>query len=93
MKRRNRGEDRVQGVDAGPHHFDIVFKSRKILRVPWTYSQRLRNATKGQRQRFELSEFGIHWPDVDEDLSFAGLQRAASVRWIVALKKKAGVLS
>ena len=34
---------------------------------------RLANATDEQRQDFHLSYFGIHWPQVDEDLSFEGM--------------------
>lgn len=34
---------------------------------------RLRNATPEQRTHFTLSHCGIHWPDVDEDLSFDGM--------------------
>ena len=38
-------------------------------------SERLRNATQKQRENFEISPtgYGIHWPDVDEDLSIDGL--------------------
>lgn len=38
-------------------------------------SERLRSATQKQRENFELSPagYGIHWPDVDEDLSIDGL--------------------
>ena len=34
-------------------------------------SKRLANATEEQKQRCEISPsgYGIHWPDVDEDLS------------------------
>ena len=34
---------------------------------------RLAKATKEQRQRFFLSSYGIHWSELDEDLSFSGL--------------------
>lgn len=34
--------------------------------------QRLANATAEQRKNYTLSHFGIHWPDIDEDLSFEG---------------------
>ena len=34
---------------------------------------RLRNASVVQRQDFYLSYHGIHWPQVDEDLSFEGM--------------------
>jgi hypothetical protein len=38
-------------------------------------SERLRNATPEQREHVEISPagYGIHWPDVDEDLSIDGL--------------------
>lgn len=33
---------------------------------------RLYNATPEQRERYTLSPMGIHWEELDEDLSFAG---------------------
>lgn len=33
---------------------------------------RLASATAKQRNNYVLSYFGIHWPDLDEDLSFNG---------------------
>lgn len=38
-------------------------------------SVRLAKATQRQRENFEVSPggYGIHWPDVDEDLSIDGL--------------------
>ena len=35
------------------------------------YYQRLRNATKEQREDYELGAFGIHWEEIDEDVSRA----------------------
>ena len=40
---------------------------------------RLANATKEQRQDFHLTYFGIHWPQLDEDLSFEGMFRDNSI--------------
>lgn len=34
---------------------------------------RLENATKEQRGAYFLSYSGIHWPQIDEDLSFTGM--------------------
>jgi hypothetical protein len=31
--------------------------------------------TPAQLNNIEISPFGIHWPDLDEDLSFEGLLR------------------
>lgn len=43
--------------------------------VPIEYYPRLRDATKVQRENFELLGEGtsIHWPEIDEDLSIEGI--------------------
>ncbi len=33
---------------------------------------RLRYATKEQRSNYEADEYGLHWEEIDEDLSFEG---------------------
>lgn len=40
---------------------------------------RLRYATPEQRVNYEYNAFGIHWPDIDEDLSFEGFFKAKKV--------------
>ena len=40
--------------------------------LPVRLFPRLYNATEEQRQNFTLSHFGIHWPEIDEDLSYEG---------------------
>lgn len=39
------------------------------------WSERLAQATQEERDHFEVSPsgYGIHWPDIDEDLSIDGL--------------------
>lgn len=39
---------------------------------PFADYQRLAKASDEQRQNYKLSHFGIHWPEIDEDLSFEG---------------------
>jgi hypothetical protein len=34
------------------------------------YYQRLMNATPEQRNSYEIGAFGIHWDEIDEDISF-----------------------
>ena len=55
----------------------VVLADGRALSVPLAWFPRLLHATSAQRQRFELlgDGEGIHWPDVDEDLSVAGLLR------------------
>ncbi len=33
---------------------------------------RLSSSSESQRQNYKLSHFGIHWPEIDEDLSYEG---------------------
>ena len=42
---------------------------------PCSAYPRLAKATDEQRSRMELSPMGIHWPEIDEDLSIRGLLR------------------
>ena len=45
---------------------------QKIVTPLWWYP-RLLDATPQQRANYELSPFGVHWPDIDEDLSIEGM--------------------
>lgn len=47
----------------------------RTISVPLAWSWRLSDATPEQRQRYELigDGIGIHWPDVDEDISVRGM--------------------
>ena len=47
---------------------------RKIA-TPLAWYPRLRDASAAARGNFELMAMGIHWPDLDEDLSIAGMLR------------------
>ena len=47
------------------------------LRAGYAFADwvRLANASDEQRSDFYLSYYGIHWPQIDEDLSFEGMFR------------------
>lgn len=51
-----------------------LYDGRQLL-VPLTYFPRLLQATPQQRNQYELSGggIGIHWDDIDEDISVPGL--------------------
>ena len=51
---------------------------RKII-IPLVWFPRLANATKSQLKNYEIlgDGEGIHWPEIDEDLSVAGLLRGS----------------
>jgi hypothetical protein len=47
------------------------------IRVPLSWSSRLLTATPAERENWRILPFGdgIHWPDIDEDISVAHLLR------------------
>lgn len=45
----------------------------RVLGVPLAWFPRLLRATVAQRQAFELSPSGLHWEELDEDVSVEGL--------------------
>jgi hypothetical protein len=56
---------------------DIVIKmvSGVEIRFPAMENPRLAKGTPSQLTNVEVSPYGLHWPDLDEDLSFEGLLR------------------
>ncbi len=53
----------------------VVMESGMEFSFPCAAYPRLAAATIEQRSNIELSPLGIHWPDIDEDLSINGLIR------------------
>ncbi len=53
----------------------ITMKSGADIRFPAGENPRLARGTPKQLNNVELSPFGLHWPDLDEDLSLRGLLR------------------
>ena len=51
----------------------IAMESGAEIRFPVAQNPRLAHGTAEQLGRIEISPFGIHWPDLDEDLSVRGL--------------------
>jgi hypothetical protein len=57
----------------------VILADGRELAAPLEWFPRLRDATPEQRAhwRFIGRGQGIHWPDVDEDISVAGLLRSS----------------
>ena len=57
----------------------VVLADGRELAAPLAWFPRLADATAEQRRNWRLigRGHGIHWPDVDEDISVASLLRAA----------------
>ena len=51
----------------------IDLSDGRTLGVPLAWFPRLLDATPEQRERLEISTGGLHWDELDEDISIAGL--------------------
>lgn len=62
----------------------VLLTDGRIISVPIIWFPLLYEATPEQRENYEIDGGGIslHWPDIDEDLSLAGLM--AGVDWQAA---------
>jgi hypothetical protein len=51
----------------------VELSDGRTLGVPLAWFPRLTSATREQLENYELSPLGLHWEDLDEDISVAGL--------------------
>lgn len=51
----------------------VELSDGRTLGVPLAWFPRLQSATPEQLENYELSPSGLHWDDLDEDISIAGL--------------------
>ena len=74
---------RVEMADLATHveltddELIVTLADGRAMSAPLVWFPRLLNASAEQRQRWQLigGGEGIHWPELDEDLSIAGLLR------------------
>lgn len=52
---------------------DVVFESGAEVHFPVMRNPRLAKGTPAQLGNIEISPNGLHWPELDEDLSFHGM--------------------
>ncbi len=72
-------DERVADVETNEDELRVLLMDGRTISVPLAWYPRLLHATPGQRQNWEVAGagYGIHWPDIDEDLSTEGLLRGA----------------
>lgn len=68
-------------VEVTNDELTVVLADGRRISAPLAWFPRLLHATPEQRADWELlgDGEGIHWPDVDEDLSVSGLLRGTPV--------------
>jgi hypothetical protein len=71
--------ERVKDVRFSEDTMAVDLIDGRTIIVPLAWYPKLLDATPDQRRNWKISSagYGIHWPDVDEDLSTEGLLRGA----------------
>lgn len=74
-----RAGERVRDVRVDEDVLSVDLFDGRTISVPLTWFPRLLHASSAERTNWRIAGggFGIHWPDLDEDLSTADLLRGA----------------
>mgnify|MGYP001558314768 FL=1 len=72
-------DERVAGVEFTSDSLVVSLMDGRRISVPLVWYPRLLDASEAQRNNWKISGggYGIHWPEVDEDLSTEGLLRGS----------------
>lgn len=75
-----RAGEKIVAVRIDEDVLSVDLTDGRSVSVPLVWYPRLLHATVEQRQNWSLSAagFGIHWPDVDEDVSVHGMLAGAA---------------
>lgn len=73
---------RVKDVTVTEELITFHLMDGRVISVPLAWSWRLSEATPEQRKNFEIigDGQGVHWPEVDEDLSAEGMLHGVPAR-------------
>lgn len=68
-------EPRIVALEISDDAIVAQLADGRTVSVPLAWSWRLSGATPAQRSHFEMigSGEGVHWPDLDEDISARGM--------------------
>lgn len=68
-------EPRIKNIQVTEHEIIAYLIDGRTISVPLAWSWRLSEATSKQRSNYKIigDGQGIHWPDVDEDISVEGM--------------------
>src|SRR3989440_1309952 len=68
-------ENRIDHVEVTDETITAHLVDGRVISVPLAWSWRLSEATPAQRANWELigDDHGVHWSDIDEDLSADGM--------------------
>ena len=81
---------RATHVSVTEDTLSVDLEDGRTIAVPIGWYPRLAHGTPEERNRWKIGAFGIHWPELDEDISIKGLllghksgeSQASLKRWL-----------
>lgn len=75
-------EPRIKNIHITDQHITADLKDGRTISVPLDWSWRLSDATPEQRTNYQIigNGLGVHWPDIDEDISVEGMLTGGPAR-------------
>ena len=75
-------EPRIKEIRVTEDQIIADLMDGRTISIPLTWSWRLSEATPEQRSNFEIigDGHGVHWPDIDEDISAEGMLHGIPAR-------------
>jgi hypothetical protein len=75
-------DPRISSVTVTDERITANLVDGRTISVPLAWSWRLSEATPEQRARYEIigDGQGVHWPDIDEDISAQGMLTGVPAR-------------
>lgn len=72
-------DERVESVEFSEEFLIVGLKDGRQISVPIEWYPRLARASRDQLTNWQVcgGGYGVHWPEIDEDLSTEGLLRGA----------------
>jgi len=67
------GDLKARAVEFTATELIVTLADGRKIATPLDWYPRLKRASPAQRENYEIMPMGIHWPDIDEDLSVAGM--------------------
>ena len=75
-------EPRIKAIEITEDLIVADLSDGRMISIPLAWSWRLSDATPRQRENYEFigDGQGVHWPDIDEDISAEGMLRGVLAR-------------
>jgi hypothetical protein len=81
---------RATSVDVTDDTLSVELEDGRTISVPLAWYPRLAHGSADERRKYTIGHWGIHWEDLDEDISIKGLllgqksgeSQASLARWL-----------